>query len=766
MSIDYRDLFPNKPPINWWPLDEASGTTVYDRGSGAASWGRVNGTNVGASVNQTGYYKSSYYFNYSESDRIELGNSALSFEWNTPFSISFWIYTDWTVTHGTVIGKVKNDSTNRGWNLYYNYPSSGAITFGLYSDTSTTNYIELYFADAVRYNSSTNGPAWTFLTVTYDGTGNRTGLNCYRDGVKLTGTVLSGPASFSSTIVSSAYTYISYRENTSRIQGYLQNIMVFDYELTPHEVKWLFIKGLSPTLNKAAKRCVFWNRLGSANQIAYPEYNEYNDTPYISSGSLSYTSVKHYQGSTVINNTSYPVMPFAASSKYSPLINSKGYMPRGTVEVWVKTTYASDNASLPQYGRIFANTSTSWQYFALFYNRIYDGSRAANTWRFAYQYGVGLWNEIASGVFTFSAGQIMHMAVCWDKDGIEGSTNKVRVYIDGTSYMSSSTLPNGMNGPTIEGVSYRLTVGSWTSITDVFPGTFEDIRIHNYAKTNFSDSGNSNYGIQLTNNRPNYNKKLLFWNNNSMTANDVQLGGYSVFSPVRTSNNPASRLTGLIHTNKLVGSQCWSGASDRQDSSCNILMLTYPYDVIDARSFSIECWIKAGYEYNAAPGNVYYRFLANFSSITYSQCYINIMSQLDSGGGINGAVLFSQSGSGGFWSNLNISGNFTSGEEMHILLTFEYVNPNIVIKSYKNGNFVASVNRATYTTNWLMGYVAFDNFIANNNPSWPSHGWRQTSHVTSGWKLYNYPLSADEVTKAYQNSSGIPQVAPLSMISV
>ncbi len=96
-------------------------------------------------------------------------------------------------------------------------------------------------------------------------------------------------------------------------------------------------------------------------------------------------------------------------------------------------------------------------------------------------------------VTTWNLGDTFHIALCWDKDGIDGSAKTAIAYIDGSEVSSSVA---SFSGVVFGGNTYICVYRS--SIPD-FRGysysIIDNLKIHDYAKTDFSGRDEERDGL-------------------------------------------------------------------------------------------------------------------------------------------------------------------------------------------------------------------------------------------------------------------------------
>ncbi|MBN8218900.1 MAG: hypothetical protein J0L75_19835 [Spirochaetes bacterium] len=174
------------------------------------------------------------------------------------------------------------------------------------------------------------------------------------------------------------------------------------------------------------------------------------------SGSISYTNAKFGSGAQITGNTSYLSFPRSVISTaactvefyFSPNFSSVGISNYKTL-LDCDTGVTSNRLILGWYSGGF--------YFSLFNNVSVHATP------------------------TFSNGQAMHFALVWDKDGIAGSSDTVRCYVDGNLHCATNY--GIWQAPTFNNVY----VGHHVAGNGNADGTIDNLKVSHYAKTNFSD---------------------------------------------------------------------------------------------------------------------------------------------------------------------------------------------------------------------------------------------------------------------------------------
>lgn len=261
-GTNYGDLWPYSPPapadatlstdtaatslmsgcVGWWPLTDGSGSTATDittggnhfTQSGSPAW---ESTELGVAVD----------FNGTTDNYKAQSNSILSFGNGTtdsPFSIAAWIKIDggdttanpiFSKTDGNGSGSTASEveyTFTAGWN-----GSNHEITFIIYDDNGNQQ-------EKVIGGSSISTGDWHFCCCTYDGSGDRFGMEVYLDGVIESPTrsnqgsyVAMHSLSFPAMIGSSLPNEPLYDQ---WMNGNIQNVRIWDRVLSADEISLLY----------------------------------------------------------------------------------------------------------------------------------------------------------------------------------------------------------------------------------------------------------------------------------------------------------------------------------------------------------------------------------------------------------------------------------------------------------------------------------------------------------------------------------------------
>lgn len=212
-------------PIGWWKLDECQGGVAHDSsgnkrdgtisiGAGGAQTSAGTCTTAGTAwgVGTTGRFNASLNFDGVD-DNIQIGSNFGIFP---TYTISFW---------------AKHNVANK-----MPFASMVAPTFYWYGDNSWY-YTHGGVGGEFYYPKSVNIPygTWGHFTVTYDGTN----VRIYRNGVFEGSRGSTGTANFSNGFFIGDWASSS----TYRFNGQIDDVRVYNYALSPDQVKQVFNGG-------------------------------------------------------------------------------------------------------------------------------------------------------------------------------------------------------------------------------------------------------------------------------------------------------------------------------------------------------------------------------------------------------------------------------------------------------------------------------------------------------------------------------------------
>jgi hypothetical protein len=245
----------------WWRMGEGDTyPTLLDSSAGAH-----NGTMTNMHSNdivqdyphpRTTFARNSLQFG-GTNEYVDMGD-VLAFEYNAPFSFSFWMKTTDT-SAPNVVNKMANAPSLRGWGV--SLEATGALTLILRSDQATNNRI-LARTTTTGYNDG----AWHHVLFTYDGSHTAAGCACYIDGAPVALSALVD--NLSATIVTADHFVLAVGyyggAPSGYYTGYLDEVSGYDRVLTSAEIASVYNGGTPPDLKAwgAPSGLLAWWRLG------------------------------------------------------------------------------------------------------------------------------------------------------------------------------------------------------------------------------------------------------------------------------------------------------------------------------------------------------------------------------------------------------------------------------------------------------------------------------------------------------------------------
>lgn len=217
----------------------------------------------------------------------------------------------------------------------------------------------------------------------------------------------------------------------------------------------------------AGPTLVLWNKMESASGGLIPS----EVGPDIHQGNGSFYAAKFGNG-VKDDGASYPYITGAEldSILTTPL--------KGCIEFWLKATAAFGS----NYAYISGIGSGSNSEYLLIAGDI-DGNPGHALYANVLKSSSWPYDMLVYGLPAVSAGDFIHMAITWDfVDGIDGSSDTARLYIDG-GQVDSSTSANSVSSFT--GITFGLG-RNWTTAAKA-PAMMDNLKIWDGPKIDFSD---------------------------------------------------------------------------------------------------------------------------------------------------------------------------------------------------------------------------------------------------------------------------------------
>jgi hypothetical protein len=341
-----------------------------------------------------------------------------------PFTLGIWVRTTdvgtgtgWTTTGSkTLFSKIAfayYAGSDEGWRFYTTTGGRIGFVFG----SSTSNYIAVATVD--NYCDG----LWRLLTVTYDGSGNVSGLKLFIDGVEVafttggSGTVSGTTTTSQELVVGAAGTFGS--EGYYHCRGLYCHSFGYDVALTPAEVALLYTDGRPQDLSGMAHSAdlVHWCRLG--------------DNCTISTKSLRFTTGFSYCRSNVAG-----ILDFDYDEDFS-LVG------------WFRTTDSGDKYLV---SKMWPSSPYPGYRLMLFAGELYFGlQRDSTNYIVAVQTTDGPYNDDAWH----------HVVATWSGSATPDASD-ITIYVDG-SPATTTVVNNSLDPP-----------GSWSKYTVKFGNALDE----------------------------------------------------------------------------------------------------------------------------------------------------------------------------------------------------------------------------------------------------------------------------------------------------
>jgi hypothetical protein len=208
---------------------------------------------------------------------------------------------------------------------------------------------------------------------------------------------------------------------------------------------------------------ILWNKLGSLGEVQHSEVGPNGKVV----GSLDFGLVKFGNGVIPKDGNFESGVDFP-SSIFSP--------ESGTIEFWMKAFFLPEPYDFGVYGFInntyyeSARQPLHWFWHNPTYNTVW------------FKFGLSDGVKIEISDFNPEINKPVHMALVWDRNGIEGTEETIRMYINGAVKATSKS----KNWGTDNGGESRIANGwDWDYSENRF--AMDNFKVFNFAKTDFSD---------------------------------------------------------------------------------------------------------------------------------------------------------------------------------------------------------------------------------------------------------------------------------------
>lgn len=232
------------------------------------------------------------FIDCGDSDKFSFGDGAT----DRPFSLSGWVKPD-SLTKFKLFGKLNSSNTN--YEYQFGTSSSKVLTLTLYSEgASTIGRIQR------SYNTALTSLDWQHWVATYDGSGDPDNIKIYINGVQVGDT--STTTGTYTAMQNTAAPFLIASESVNYVNGKIDQVTIFDYELSPIQVASLGLDGYAfnfPNRANPAAQTIFLNNqaqvFNNATNFSFSgwfkiDYNENQNIFDIKSGSNKRFQINYY----------------------------------------------------------------------------------------------------------------------------------------------------------------------------------------------------------------------------------------------------------------------------------------------------------------------------------------------------------------------------------------------------------------------------------------------------------------------------------------
>ena len=224
----YEDVLSDVDLVAFWPMNEAAGSTIYDRCQKNRLTGTVAGNPTYAKSLGNGFYGLDFD---GTGDRITFTNpSSLDFAGTSPFSLLCLTVPNISVD-GTILSK---SATSIGWEWYI----------------EAAGYLNLFLRAAggsirVRHSVAITNGALTMLGTTYSGSTTAAGVILYKDGPVIAPTTITDTLGAGVTTNAGNANIGSYQSGTRDYNGDIGFVAVFSAVKDPDDYRrWAHKAGI------------------------------------------------------------------------------------------------------------------------------------------------------------------------------------------------------------------------------------------------------------------------------------------------------------------------------------------------------------------------------------------------------------------------------------------------------------------------------------------------------------------------------------------
>ncbi len=687
--------------VGYWKFDEGNGTTANNSGNGGST---LNGTltNMAAPATSTSGWTNSGKFNKGlvfdgTNDYVDTGSINLG----TTHSISFWKKTPSTMSAQghTIIGGAK---TPQSYALFEN-PSTAAASNAMYYQAQ---------GSFVTWLTSSIKNEWQHIVIVR----NETSVELFSNGKSLGTQTLNANNSLTINRIS------SFTDNTYYYNGQLDEIKMYNYALSPSEVKQDYNRGASQVLGSTSTTaagvndnsserayCPAGDTTASCAPIAEWNFEEGSGTSLKDTSGNNNTATINSGGSFVPGKNGKALRLNGSADVSAADSTSLNIGPNDfTLQGWVK------GKNIEAGDCIFCKTngggaSTTYGFhFSAFSASLYPTLHFATS---------ATSHAQVQGQQTLSNNRWYHVAVVVDRD----NTTNTKMYVDGKPVTTTVTNLASHTGSITNTVP--LAIGSESDGGFNWDGDLDQLRMYNYARSPAEIAWDYNRGAPVA--------WWKFDECEGTTVNDSS--GNANTGTVTIGGTGTQTAAGTCATS----STAWgNGASGKKNYSLNFDGTDDHVSVADSDSISItgdltiSAWVKV---------SSYSGFLSILGKTTNGNAapFDYYMT--------SGTLTFFR-GNGTGYAQVNSSVVPTVGQWQHLVVTMS----GTTVRHYLNGKQTATGTLSTtITDNSAPLYIGSRNDFVTKMRG-------QLDDV----RLYNYGLTSTQVKDLYND--GTVNFAPIS----
>lgn len=234
---DLTSVGPTGNLVGWWRMGESDiFPTIYDRSVNSNDGTMVNMEPSDFVPLSPGRYDGGFSTKSMLFDGVNQYldmRDTLDFERTDPFSLVVWFRSD-QASDQILVAKQTTSPALSGYALILE--SDGDLRLDLVNDWATTNYISVHTTTDLIDNG------WHCVVVTFSGNSDESGISFYVDGSPTTHTPTLNNLS-ASTLTSAPFRVGTRADGTLPFDGYLDEVAVYDKELSASEASWVYSAG-------------------------------------------------------------------------------------------------------------------------------------------------------------------------------------------------------------------------------------------------------------------------------------------------------------------------------------------------------------------------------------------------------------------------------------------------------------------------------------------------------------------------------------------